>query len=68
MYSFPFECIIDLRFFLAYNSVEYGIPVDVEALDIGSYLIASSPDRYIVIGDPTTIGLNPNIALSSFSL
>ena len=68
IYSFPLECITDLDSLLAYNNVEYGIPVDVEALEIESNLMGSSPARYIVIGEPRTIGLNPNITFSSFSL
>ena len=59
---------IDLEFFLAYSKVEYGIPVDVEAREIKSNLAGSSPANDIVIGEPRTIGLNPNIAFSSFSL
>ena len=52
IYSFPFEWITPLLFFLAYNRVEYGIPVDVEALDMESNLVDSSPANNTVIGDP----------------
>ena len=68
MYSFPLECITNLDSLLAYNNVEYGIPVDVEALEMKSNVIGSSPALDIVIGEPRTIGLNPNIAFSSFNL
>ena len=67
-YSFPFECITDLDLLLAYNKVEYGIPVDVEALEIESNVVGSSLAWDIVIGESRTIGLKPNIAFNSFSL
>ena len=67
MYSFPLECITDLDSLLAYNNVEYGIPVDAEALEMESNVIGSSPALDIVIGEPRTIGLNPNIAFSSLT-
>ena len=67
-YSFPFECITDLEALFAYNRVEYGIPVDVEAFEIELNVVGSSPTLNIVIGEPRTIGLKPNITFSSFNL
>ena len=46
----------------------YGILVDAEALEIESNVVGSSPAWDIVIGEPRTIGLKPNIAFNSFSL
>ena len=42
----------DLEDFFAYNRVEYGIPVDVEAFEIELKVTGSSPDLVIVIGEP----------------
>ena len=44
-YSFPFERILDLEFFLAYRRVAYGIPVEVEAFDMESNLVGSVPSQ-----------------------
>ena len=68
MYSFPLEWITYLDPLMAYNNVEYGILVDIEALEMESKFFGSSPAFDIVIGEPRTIGLNPNIDFSSFSL
>ena len=67
-YSFPLERILDLEFLLAYRSVAYGIPVDVEAFDMESNLVGSNPLEDIVTGDPLIIGLNRNMAFKSFNL
>ena len=46
----------------------HGIPVEVEAFDIESNLVASVPLEDIITGDPVIIGLNPNMAFKSASL
>ena len=69
---FPFDLTtanpLVLGFLSAYNNVEYGIPVDIEANEIVSYVIGSPPSKDIAIGLPIIIGLNPNIAFNSLSL
>ena len=71
-YFFPFDLTtanpLVLGFLLAYNNAEYGIPVDVEANEIVSYVIGYPPSKGIAIGLPIIIGLNPNIAFNSSSL
>ena len=62
-YSFTLERILDLKFFLAYRRVAYGIPVEIEAFDMESNLVGSVPSEDIVTGDPVIIGLNPNITI-----
>ena len=58
-----------LEFFLAYRSVIYDIPVEVEAFDIESNLVGSNSSEDIVTGDPVIIiGLNPNMAFKSLNL
>ena len=56
-----------MEFLLAYRTVTYGIPVEVEAFDIESNLVGSNSSEEIVTGDPVIIGLNPNMAFKSFT-
>ena len=59
---------MDFEFFLAYRTVEYGIPVEVEAFDMESNLVGSVSSEDIITEDPVIIGSNANIAFKSFNL
>ena len=56
VYSFPLERTRFLEFLLAYRSVTYGIPVEVEAFGTELNLVGSVPSEDIVTGDPVIIG------------